>query len=105
MGGLCGNSIWGCARASLINSGRVLNFCLNSLGDVIWCVREFWIWLRVVMLYVCNLLRYILVVCCWFGEKRAYFVVCFHASSIADCFMRKFLMVVCTWISYSFLSR
>lgn len=45
------------------------------------------------MLYVCNLLRYLLVVCCWVGERRAYHVVCVHASSPVDCFMGKLLMV------------
>ena len=60
MGGLCGNSIWACAKASLLSLGAVLNFCLNSLGDSIWCVLGFWIWLRVVMLYVWSLLRYFL---------------------------------------------
>ena len=44
-------------------------------------------------------------ICCWFGEKRVYSAVCFHASSIVDWFLGKFLMVVCTWISYSLSSR
>ena len=54
MGGLCGNSIWACARASLINLGATLSFCLNSLGDNICCVSGFWIWLRAVILYACS---------------------------------------------------
>jgi hypothetical protein len=43
VGELCGNSIWACAKASLISLGAVLNFCLNFLGDNIWCVSGFWI--------------------------------------------------------------
>ena len=48
------------------------------------------------MLYVCSLLRYLLVVCCWYGEKRVYHAVCVHGSSIDDCFKGKLLMMVCT---------
>ena len=43
------------------------------------------------MLYVCNLLRYFFVACLCSGEKWAYLAVCIHASSIAECFMDKFL--------------
>ena len=57
------------------------------------------------MLYVCNLLRYFLVICFWSWEKRVYLAVCIHASSIANCFMGKLLMEVWTCISYSHLSR
>ena len=40
-GGLCGNSSWACAKASLTSFGAALNLCLNSLGDSIWCVSGF----------------------------------------------------------------
>ena len=43
VGGLCGNSSWACAKASLMSFGVALNFCLNSLGDNIWWVLGFWI--------------------------------------------------------------
>ena len=52
VGGLCGNNSWACARASLISFGMALNFYLNSLGDRICWVVGFWIWLRVVILYM-----------------------------------------------------
>ena len=56
------------------------------------------------ILYVCSLFRYFFAACCWLGERKVYAAVCVHASSIADFFMGKFLMV-CTWISYSLSSR
>ena len=43
VGELCGNSSWARAKASLINFGVALNFCLNSSRDSIWCVSGFWI--------------------------------------------------------------
>ena len=61
----------------------------------------FWIWLRVVIFYVCSLFRYFFVACCWIGERRVYVAVCVHA----DFFMGKFLMVVCTSILYSLSNR
>jgi hypothetical protein len=51
------------AKASLIIFGAALNLCLNSLGGSNLLVYGFWIWLRMVMLYVCSLLRCFLVVC------------------------------------------
>ena len=38
MDGLHGNSNRACAKASRMNFGVVLDFCLNSLGDSIWKV-------------------------------------------------------------------
>ena len=88
----------------MISFGAVLNFCLNSLVNNIWCMSGFWIWLRAMILYVCSLPSYFFAVCFWLGEKRVYVAVLVHASSIAYCFMGKFLMVVCTWISHSLSS-
>ena len=44
-------------------------------------------------------------VCCWFGEKRASHAVCVHGGLVVDCFMGKFLIVVCIWTSNSLSSR
>ena len=44
MGGLRGNNNLACAKASMMNFGVFLDFCLNSLGDSIWRVSCFWIW-------------------------------------------------------------
>ena len=75
VGWLRGNRSWACAKASFIILGADLNFCLNSLGDIICWVFGFKIWLRLVMLYVCNLLRYFLANVFCFRKKRAYLVV------------------------------
>ena len=57
---LDGNSNRACAKASLMSFRVVWYFYLNSLGDSIWRVSGFWIWWRVVMLYMRSLLRFFL---------------------------------------------
>ena len=105
MGWLHRNSNRACAKASLMSFEVVWYFCLNSLGDSIWRVSGFWIWWRVVMLYVCSLLIYSFEACFCSRDRWVYPVVRVHASSIADCFMGKCFIVVCTCISYSLSSR
>ena len=43
MGGLRESNSWACAKASLMNFGVALYFCLNSLGGNIWRVSGFWV--------------------------------------------------------------